>query len=237
LKLAIGLILLASFTAFAQESRGPAFIPNSVSVGADGDFESAPDTAVISCALAAQEKTSQAAFDSASRLTEQMRQALHAVGVDPKTAELSGYSLYPMFDYKNAKQNVIGYRVGTSVTIKLKDFGKIAPVIQALAGLNGITGQNMSYDLEEIDAAKQKAIDHAYARARGYADTLARASGKQLGALLSAAVDTQQAMPVMPYARVAMQEVNGALAKAPTEDFQPTKIKVNAHLNAVFALQ
>jgi uncharacterized protein len=237
LKLATVLVLLASFTAFAQESRGPAFIPNSISVGADGDFESAPDTAVISCALSAQEKTSQAAFDSASRLTEQMRQALRAVGVDPKTAELSGYSLYPMFDYKNAKQNVIGYRVGTSVTIKLKDFGKIGPVIQALAGLNGITGQNMSYDLEEIDAAKQKAIDHAYARARGYADTLAKASGKQLGALLSAAVDTQQAMPVMPYARVAMQEVNGALAKAPTEDFQPTKIKVSAHVNALFALQ
>jgi uncharacterized protein len=237
LKLATGLVLLASFTAFAQESRCPAFIPNSISVGADGDFESAPDTAVISCALSAQEKTSQAAFDSASRLTEQMRQALRAVGVDPKTAELSGYSLYPMFDYKNAKQNVIGYRVGTSVTIKLKDFGKIGPVIQALAGLNGITGQNMSYDLEEIDAAKQKAIDHAYARARGYADTLAKASGKQLGALLSAAVDTQQAMPVMPYARVAMQEVNGALAKAPTEDFQPTKIKVSAHVNALFALQ
>ena len=237
MKLATVLVLLASFTAFAQESRGPAFIPNSVSVGADGDFESAPDTSVISCSLSAQEKTSQAAFDSASRLTEQMRQALRAAGVDPKTAELSGYSLYPMFDYKNAKQNVIGYRVGTSVTIKLKDFGKIAPVIQALAGLNGITGQNMSYDLEEIDAAKQKAIDHAYARARGYADTLARASGKQLGALLSVAVDTQQAMPVMPYARVAMQEVNGALAKAPTEDFQPTKIKVSAHVNAVFALQ
>jgi hypothetical protein len=55
--------------------------------------------------------------------------------------------------------------------------------------------------------------------------------------LISAAVDTQQAMAVMPYARVAMQEVNGAVAKAPTEDFQPSKIKVTAHVNAVFALQ
>jgi uncharacterized protein len=237
LKLATVLVLLASFTAFAQESRGPAFIPNSVSVGADGDFESAPDTAVISCSLSAQEKTSQAAFEGASRLAEQMRQALRAAGVDPKTAELSRYSLYPIFDYKNPKQKVIAYRVGTSVTIKLKDFAKIAPVTEALAGLEGITGQNMSYELEEIDAAKQKAIDHAYARARGYADTLAKASGKQLGALISAAVDTQQAMSVMPYARVAMQEVNGAVAKAPTEDFQPSKTKVSAHVNAVFALQ
>src|SRR5437588_2678910 len=166
-----------------------------------------------------------------------MRLALRSCGVNRKAAELSGYSLYPMFDYKNAKQNVIGYRVGTSVTIKLKDFGKVAPVIQALAGLNGITGQNMSYDLEEMDAAKQKAIDRAYTRARGYADTLAKASGKQLGSLVSAAVDTQQAVPVVPYARVAMQETSGALAKTPTEEFQPSKIKVSAHVNAVFALQ
>ena len=60
---------------------------------------------------------------------------------------------------------------------------------------------------------------------------------RQLGSLISASVDTQQAMSVVPYARVAMQETNGALAKTPTEDFQPSKIKVSAHVNAVFTLQ
>lgn len=236
MKLAIFVLSLASFTAFAQEPRGPGFLPNSISVGADGEFESAPDTAVITCSLSAQENTSQEAFNSASRLAEQMRQALRGAGVDPKTAELSRYSLYPVFDYKNPKQKVIAYRVGTNVTIKLKDFTKIAPVTEALAGLDGITGQNMSYDLEEIDAAKQKAIDNAYARARAYAETLAKASGKQLGALLSAAVDTQQAIPVVPYARVAMAGIAPAKAPAPTEDFQAARIKVTAHVNAVFGL-
>jgi hypothetical protein len=165
-----------------------------------------------------------------------MRQALRGVGIDPKTVELSRYSLYPVFDYKTAKQKVIAYRVGTNVTIKLKDFNKIAPVTEALSGLGGITGQNMNYDLEEIDAAKQKAIDKAFARARTYADTLAKASGKQLGSLVSAAVDTQQAIPVMAYGRMAMQTVP-AKAPAPTEDFEPSKIKVTAHVNAVFGLQ
>lgn len=235
MKILTVLLLLVSFAAFGQESRA-GYIPNSVSVGADGEFESAPDTAVVTCSISAQEKTSQAAFDSASRLAEQMRQALRSAGIDPKTAELSRYSLYPVFDYKDPKQRVIAYRVGTSVTIKLKDFGKIAPVTESLAGLEGITGQNMNYDLEEVDAAKKKAIDKAFARARDYADTLAKASGRQLGALVSASVDTQQAMPFVPYARVAMM---GTAAKvpAPTEDFQASKIKVMAHVNAVFGLQ
>src|SRR5689334_1953888 len=169
LKFAIALLFLAGVVAFAQENRAPNFLPNSISVGADGEFESAPDTAVITCSITAQENTSQAAFESASRLAEQLRDALRKAGIDPKTAELSRYSLYPVIDYKNPKQRVIGYRVGTSVTIKLKDFAKIAPTTEALAGLNGITGQNMNYELEEIDAAKQKAIDKAYERARGYA--------------------------------------------------------------------
>ena len=236
MKFAILVLLLVSFAAFAQEPRGPGFLPNSVSVGADGEFESAPDTSVITCSLSAQENTSQAAFDSASRLAEQMRQALRGAGVDPKTVELSRYSLYPVFDYKNLKQKVIAYRVGTNVTIKLKDFSKIAPVTEALANVGGITGQNMNYDLEEIDAAKQKAIDKAYSRARTYADTLAKASGKQLGALLSGSVDTQQAIPMVPYARVAMATME-AKSPAPTEDFQASKIKVTAHVNAVFGLQ
>ena len=233
MKFVIAVVFLISLPVFAQEPRG--FLPNSITVGADGEFESAPDTAVITCSLSAQENTSQAAFDSASRLTEQMRQALRSAGVDPKTVELSGYSLYPIFDYKNPKQKVVAYRVGTNVTIKLKDFSRVGPVTEALASVGGITGQNMNYDLQEIDAAKQKAIDKAYGRARTYADTLAKASGKQLGALLSGSVDTQQAIPVLPYARVAM--ANMEKVPAPTEEFQANKIKVTAHVNAVFGMQ
>ena len=239
MKFAVCLLLLASVATYGQENRVTGLPANSIAVGADGDFDSAPDTAVISFALSAEEKTSQAAFESASRLAEQMRQALRNAGVDSNTAELSRYSLYPVFDYRNPKQKVIGYRAGTNVTVKLKDFAKIGPVTEALAGLGAATGQNMSYDLADIDAAKQKAIDKAYQRARSYAETLAKASGKQLGAMMSATIDVQQAMQVMPYARVAMaysqdKSVNGS--PAPTEDFQAQKIKVTAHVNAVFAL-
>ena len=94
----------------------------------------------------------------------------------------------------------------------------------------------MNYDLEEVDAAKQKAIDRAFARARTYADTLARASGKQLSSLISAAVDTQQVVPMVPYARMTVANIEAKMP-APTEDFQASKIKVTAHVNAVFALQ
>ena len=230
-------LLLPALTSFAQDIRTSSLPPNSVLVGADGEFESAPDTAVITCELSAQESTSQAAFQSASRLADQMRQALRSTGIDLKTVELSRYSLYPVIDYKSPKQKVIAYRAGTSVTIKLKDFNKVGSVTEALAGLEGITGQNMSYELEDMDAAKSKAIENAYSRAHSYADALAKASGKQLGALTSAAVDAQQAMPIRPFVRTTQMAVAGAAVTAPTEEFEASRIKVTAHMNAVFALQ
>ena len=236
MKLVTCLLVVLSVAAFAQDTRSSAFLPNSVTVGADGEFQAAPDTAVIACNLSAQETTSQAAFQSAARLADQARQALRNTGIDPKTVELSRYSLYPVIDYKNPKQKVIAYRVGTDMKIKIKDFSKIGPVTEALAGLDGITGQNMSYDLEDIDAAKNKAIENAYGRARSYAETLAKASGRQLGGLVSAAVDTQQAIPIRPLAR-AMTVAGAANVPAPTEEFEASQIKVMAHVNAVFNLQ
>lgn len=230
-----GVLFVISLAAFAQDTRS-ALPPNSVTVGADGEFEAAPDTAVITCSLSAQESTSQAAFQSASRLGDQLRQALRNAGIDPKTVELSRYNLYPVIDYKNPKQKVIAYRVGTSVTIKLKDFSKIGSVTEALAGLEGITDQNMSYDLEDIDAAKNKAIENAYGRVRSYGETVAKASGRQLGGLVSAAVDTQQAIPIRPVART-MAMAGVATAQAPTEEFEASRIRVMAHVNAVFSLQ
>lgn len=238
MKLVTGLLFVLSLAALAQDTRSSVLPSNSVDVGADGEFEAAPDTAVITCNLSAQEKTSQAAFQSASRLADQMRQALRGAGLDPKTVELSRYSLYPVFDYKNPKPKVIAYRVGTSVTIKLKDFGKVGPVTEALAGLDGITGQNMRYDLEDVDAAKNKAIENGYERARGYAETLAKSSGRQLGGLVSVTVDTQQPVPIRPFARTMEYQVAKApTAPAPTEEFEANQIKVMAHVNAVFSLQ
>jgi uncharacterized protein len=232
-------MLLLATVAYAQESRAPAEPANTVSVSAEGDFESAPDTAVIVFNLSAQESTPQAAYDHASRAAEQMRQALRGAGVDPQTAELSSYNLEPVIDYRSAKQKVVGYRVQTSVTLKIKDFKKVGPIVQALSPIPETSGQSLSYTLDNMDAAKKQAIARAYQRAHDYAEELAKAAGRNLGQLSSASIDIQQPVPVRPMVmRGAMAVVNGATPPpAPTEEFQEQKIRVTAHVNAQFTLQ
>jgi uncharacterized protein YggE len=230
-------ILLVTAACLAQEHPAVTALPNSVYAGADGKFESAPDTAVIQFNISVREDSAQAAYQHASKDAEQVRQVLRANGIEPKAATIGFFSVQPMFDFKNAKQTVIGYRVITDVTLRLKDFSKIGPITQQLADANVSERQTLNYTLENIDDAKNKAVEDAYRRARNSAETVARASGRALGELSYASVDTfdNQRMPVPRMAR-AMSAVAGAVP-APTEEFTPQNVTVTAHVNALFNLK
>jgi uncharacterized protein len=231
----LALCILAT-ASFAQEHPAITALPNSVYVGADGKFESAPDTAVIQFNISVQENTSQAAYDRASKEAEQVRQVLRTNGIEPKAANIGFLSVQPVYEWK-PKQKVIGYRVTTDVTLKLKDFSKIGPTTQQLAEANVSETQTLNYTLETVDEAKNKAVEDAYRRARNSADAIARASGRTLGELSYASVDTfeNQRFPIprMGRAMAAMDKV----APAPTEEFTPQAVTVTAHVNALFNLK
>ena len=95
----------------------------------------------------------------------------------------------------------------------------------------------MNYTLENIDEAKNKAVEDAYHRARNSAETVARVSGRALAELSYASVDTfENARIVAPHMARAMSAMPNA-APAPTEEFTPQNVTVTAHVNALFNLK
>jgi uncharacterized protein YggE len=232
----LSIMLFVTAHAFAQEHPAVTAQANTVYVGADGKYEAAPDTAVIQFNLSVQEETAQAAYQHASKEAEQVRQILHANGIEPKTANLGFFSVQPVFDWKSAKRKLIGYQVTTDVTLKLKDFTKVGPITQQLADANVSETQTVNYTLENMDEAKSKAVEDAYRRARASADTLAHASGRTLGELSYASVDTfENPRPVPRMSRP--MAMRAEAAPAPTEEFTPQNVTVTAHVNALFNLK
>ena len=211
--------------------------PNTVYVGADGKYEAAPDTAQIQFNVSVQDDTSQAAFQRASKNVDQVRQVMRANGIDPKTANIGFLSVQPVYDYKNPRQKVVGYRVTTDVTLKLKDFTKVAPVTQQLADANVSETQTLSYTLENMDDAKNHAVEDAYRRAHNSADTLAHACGKTLGDLSYASVDTFENPHIIAPRLARPMAAMANAAPAPTEEFTPQSVTVTAHVNALFNLK
>ena len=235
--LVLSLLILGGTLASAQDRPTVAAQPNTVYVSADGKFETDPDTAVIEFNISAQENTSPAAYDRASKAAEQIRQILRNNGIDPHAAQLSNYTTEPIYDERPAKRKLVAYRVSVSVCLKLKDFTKVAPIVQQLSDADITDTQSVRYILEDIDAAKTKAVDDAYRRARASADAIARAGGRTLGELLYASVDTFEPPRVYPMAQAAGPMTARAPTPAPTEQFGQQTATVTAHVNAVFSLK
>lgn len=231
----LSVFLSLSLAAFAQEHPAVTAQPNSVYVGADGKFEAVPDTAQIQMAVAVQDDSPQSAYQRASKDVDQVRQILRANGLDTKLATIGFFSVQPMYEWK-PKQRVVGYRVTTDVTLKLKDFSKIGPITQQLAEANVGETQTLNYTLENMDDAKNRAVEDAYRRARNSAETVARASGRSLGELSYASVDTFEAPRIVMRGMTAMSAMAKA-APAPTEEFTPQNVTVTAHVNALFSLK
>ncbi|PYX07671.1 MAG: hypothetical protein DMG88_14090 [Acidobacteria bacterium] len=231
------IIFLATLT-LAQEHPAVTAQPNTVFVGADGRFEANPDTALVQFNISAQEETSRAAYDRASKAAEQVRQILRANGIEPKTAEIGYFSIQPVYDYKTPKRKLVAYRVNANVSLKLKDFSKIAPIVQQLSESDVTENQSINYTLEDMEAAKTRAVEDAYRRARESAAALARAGGRTLGELSYASVDTFENIRVVsPLQARAMPMRMEAAAPAPTEEFTPQSVVVTAHVNAMFTLR
>jgi uncharacterized protein YggE len=233
----LALVLLAVSFVAAQEHPAVTAQPNTVFVGADGKFEANPDTALLQFNISAQEDTSRGAYERASKAAEEIRQILRANAIEPKAAEIGYFSLQPVYDYKTPKRKLVAYRVNANVSLKLKDFSKIAPILQQLADADITENQSIQYTLEDMDAAKTKAVEDAYRRARESANAVARAGGRTLGELSYASVDTFENVRVIQPMAAPMARMSAEAIPAPTEGFSPQSITVTAHVNAMFALR
>lgn len=235
----LAVLLIASGLARGQDRPTVTAQPNTVFVAADGKFEANPDTAVVQFNISAQEGDSRAAYDRASKQAEQVRQILRSNGIEPVAAQLGYFSIEPVYDYRQAKRKLVAYRVNVNVSLKLKDFTKIAPIVQQLSEGDITDEQSISYTLADIDAAKTKAVEDAYRRARASAEAIARAGGRTLGELSYASVDTLEfrPMPMQRMAPMVAMAQGPSPPPAPTEQFSPQTTSVTAHVNAMFTLK
>jgi uncharacterized protein YggE len=228
--------LFLGTSAFAQV-QPPAIQLNSIYAGADGKFEAAPDTAVLQFNLSSQQDTARAAFDKVSAAAEQVRQVLKKNGLEVKAMQIGSYSVQPVYDWKNPKHKVIAFRVSTNVTLKLKDFSKVGPLIEQTADIEEAQNQSLNYTLEDIEQAKSRAAEDALKKARNQAGAVAAAGGRTLGELLYASVDVNQAIVPVPMVQRTMMANAPAAAPPPTADFTPQTVNISAHVNALFALK
>ena len=168
----------------AQTSVGAGAVAgprDTITVVGEGTQNATPDNALISLGVSVRRPTAADAMNSANAEMTALLKAIKGQGVVDADIQTTGISIY-----QDQQYNVIGYRAGNTVNVKIHHIANVGTVIvaaQKAVGddiqLNGINLQ-LSDNTTQLKGARQAAMAAAAARAKEWANLAGRHLGKVL---------------------------------------------------------
>ncbi|MBW8823888.1 MAG: SIMPL domain-containing protein [Xanthomonadales bacterium] len=237
LALSLALAALVPMTLHAQ-STPQASIASSdgtlLSVSAEASSKRVPDVATISTGVVTRAADANAAMRQNADQMAKVMAAIKAAGVAERDIQTSGVNLNPNYNYTpNKPPKINGYEARNTVSIKVRDIGKLGKVMDSLvaAGANDLNGPSFEVDKpdEAYDEARRGALEKAQARAEMYA--------KALGLRVRRIVSIDESGSSFPRPMPMMRTMAMAAPKAAADtEVSPGEASLSAHLNVVFEL-
>jgi uncharacterized protein YggE len=154
---------------------------DTVTVVGEGTQNATPDNAQIGLGVSVRRATAGDAMNTANAEMTALLKAIKGQGVLDVDIQTTGLSIY-----QDQQYNVIGYRAGNTVNVKIHHIANVGSVIvaaQKAVGddiqLNGINLQ-LSDNTTQLKGARQAAMTAAAARAKEWAGLAGRHLGKVL---------------------------------------------------------
>jgi len=206
--LAIAFFLFAA-PALAQTPAG--FSP-AISVTGEASISVPPVFSSIDAGVATDAKSAREASEANNAAMAKVQAALKAVNIDAKDIQTSRLSLQPQYAPNHSGPSpIVGYRASNRVTVRIRDVGKVAGVIDTLVGAGANDIGNVSFEVSQASKLLDEAREKAVADARRKAEIYAKAAGVTLGVPLS--ISEEGAPP--PVYRAKMMQ-GAPMAAAPT---------------------
>ena len=225
----LALLLMAGFagTAAAQQADGTL-----LSVTAQAEASRVPDVATLSAGVVTQSADANTAMRDNAAQMDKVMAAIRKAGIAERDIQTSGINVHPQYRYaENQPPTITGYQASNTVSLKVRDIGKLGQVLDALvaSGANQVNGPGFEIDKPEAvyDEARREALKLAQARARMYASEL----GLRVRRIVS--IDEGGGFhqpPPMPMMAMARQE------KAYDTAVSPGETTLTANLSVVFEL-
>jgi uncharacterized protein len=153
-------------------------------VNGEGKIEVTPDVAILTLGIEAQETSVAVAQEKAAEAMAKVIQALKDQGIEDKDIQTQYFSINQITNWTDNKEQITGYRVTNTVTVKVRAVAKAGDAIDAvvaaggdLARVNGITftvDEPANYYVD----ARALAIEHATNKAKQMADKAGFKLGK-----------------------------------------------------------
>jgi uncharacterized protein len=170
-----------------------------ISVSADAKVSAVPDIAMVSLGVqTGRQPTAKAAISLLSKNMDAVIAAIKASGVEEKDMTTSQFWLNPAYDYLNGTQVLRGYEANQSLTVKIRDLDKVGDVLSGSTAAGANQAGNISFTIDNPDAARAEARQKAIDEAKAKANELARSLGISLGRLRGFSEGDNEGSPPSP---------------------------------------
>lgn len=198
---ALGLAVLNTAPAFAQETR----MPRNIALTGHGEVRMAPDLASINVGVLSQAATAAEALAANGVSMNAIFASLKAAGIAEKDMQTSNFMVQPRYDYNNQNNQppkLIGYDVSNNVTVTVRKIETLGSVLDQVvkSGSNVVNGIQFSITRPEV--AQDEARKLALADARHKAEIYATAANVKLGNILTLSEGTVFQPPVPMQAKM-----------------------------------
>jgi uncharacterized protein YggE len=222
--------ILSSVVAFPSLGQNTRSSPPQVVTTGSGEVQLAPDRATVMVGVQSRATTVAQATNDNARRQRAIIDTLRAMGFGSDQISTVNYNVSPEMQYPpNQSPKVTGYVVMNTVRVSLRRIEDVGRTIDAALakGANEVSG--IQFTSSRADSARRAAIAEAVANARADAETMAKAAGGSLGALIEVASGVE---PIRPF-EVSMARAK-MVAAAPTP-IEPGQLTVTATVTARWA--
>ncbi len=203
-----------------------------LSVSASAEASRVPDVATISAGVVTQAADGKAAMAQNAQQMSKVLAAVKKAGIADKDVQTSGINLSPQYRYaENQAPTITGYQASNTVNLKVRDITGLGDVLDALAaqGSNQINGP--TFQIDEPEPVYDEARLEALKKARGRAETYAKALGMRVRRIVS--INEGGTGNFNPRPMMTMAKSMDQMESTPV---QPGETTLSVNLDVVFEL-
>lgn len=251
------IVFLALFITLQVTAQQPEvkFIADTLVVQAEGSFESDPDLAIMAFDISAQEKVLKDAYSKASQSLQSVVTVAERNGLSKDAVETGVLTVTPFYS-GDRNRKARAYRVEGHVTLKVRDFAKIGPIMDDSVQEGIVDFRSLTYALANEEEAKKKAVADAMRRAVGRASVALEQTKQKLGPAKSVSLEVSNLVGIAQIQSFSYDTLGdltteekssgggflGARKKMappppPPPPVQPGKITITASVQCVFGIE
>jgi uncharacterized protein len=207
-----------------------------ISVLGEGVVTLKPDIARLSMGVLVEKRSLSAAQTEASDKMNAVIDRLVGLGISRDDIQTVNFSVNPVYDYPNdgTRPELRGFQVANQVSVTIRDIGKTGEVADAVIDVGATTIGGLSFDVSNMQGAKDQAREQAMADAKRKGEQLARLAGVGLGRPLSISSSDTGGPPPEVYRGDTAAAPAAAAAPPPIE---PGTSEVRTTVNVTYFIQ